>query len=165
MNETVHQETTPVANKQQTERTFTQAEVNTIITDRLNRERAKYADYDAIKTKAQQFDAAQEANKTELQKANERVASLQAQVDSLTKANTLRELRVKISAATGVPVDLLTGDTEEACKAQAAAIVKFAKPSGYPVVRDGGEPRHIPTAPDVAARAFDRNQKHTPKPY
>ncbi len=161
MSETVNQETTPAANGQQTERTFTQAEVNTIITDRLNRERAKYADYDALKTKAQQFDAAQEAGKTELQKANERAASLQAQVDSLTKANTLRELRVKISAETGVPSDLLTGDTEEACKAQATAILKFAKPSGYPVVRDGGEPAKKPSSStrDQFAEWFNQTVK------
>ena len=78
MAETVKQETTPAAGEQQTERTFTQAEMNAIIADRLNRERTKYADYDALKAKAQQFDAAQEADKSELQKATEKAASLQA---------------------------------------------------------------------------------------
>ena len=72
------------------ERTFTQAEMNAIIADRLSRERAKYADYDALKEKADQFDAAQEAGKTELQKANERAAALQTQVDALTRANEVR---------------------------------------------------------------------------
>ena len=38
----------------------------------------------------------------------------------------------------------LCGDTEEACTAQAQAILKFAKP-GYPDVRDGGDPHHTPT--------------------
>lgn len=145
MAETVKQESTPAAGEQQTERTFTQAEMNAIIADRLNRERTKYADYDSLKSKAQQFDAAQEAGKSELQKANEKAASLQAQVDSLTKANTLRELRAKVSTETGVPADLLTGDTEEACKAQAAAILKFAKPGGYPTVKDGGDPAKKPS--------------------
>ena len=60
MAETVHQEpTTPAAEGQQPERTFTQAEMNAIISDRLSRERSKYADYDDLKAKAQQFDAAQ----------------------------------------------------------------------------------------------------------
>lgn len=62
----------------------------------LSRERSKYADYDDLKAKAQQFDAAQEAGKTELQKANEKAAKLQEQLDSMTKANTLRELRGKV---------------------------------------------------------------------
>ena len=134
MAETVHQENTPAAGEQQTERTFTQAEMNAIISDRLTRERSKYADYDDLKAKAAQFDAAQEAGKTELQKANEKAAKLQQQ----------QEVRAKVSAATGVPADLLSGDTEEACTAQAQAILKFAKP-GYPNVRDGGDPHHTPT--------------------
>lgn len=144
MAETVNQETPPAAEGQQTERTFTQTEMNAIISDRLTRERSKYADYDDLKAKAQQFDAAQEAGKTELQKANEKAAKLQQQLDALNSANTLREVRAKVSAATGVPADLLSGDTEEACTAQAQAILKFAKP-GYPSVRDGGDPHHTPT--------------------
>lgn len=146
MAETVHQEpTTPAAEGQQNnERTFTQAEMNAIISDRLSRERSKYADYDDLKAKAQQFDAAQEAGKTELQKANEKAAKLQAQLDSMTKANTLRDIRGKVAAATGVPAELLSGDTEEACTAQAQAILKFAQP-GYPSIRDGGDPHHTPT--------------------
>ena len=56
MNETVNQ-----ANQtaEQPERTFTQAEMDAIIRDRLSRERSKYADYDDIKAKAQKFDAAE----------------------------------------------------------------------------------------------------------
>lgn len=155
MAETVNQETmTPAAEGQQTERTFTQAEMNAIITDRLNRERSKYADYDALKSKAAQFDAAEEAGKTELQKANEKNASLQAQLEQLTRANTLRDLRAKISAETGVPAELLNGETEETCKAQAAAILKFAKPGGYPAVRDGGEVHHTPDQADGVTARF-----------
>ena len=60
MEETVKQEATPTAGEQQpTGRTFTQDEVNTIIADRLNRERAKYADYDDLKAKASQADSLQ----------------------------------------------------------------------------------------------------------
>lgn len=147
MAETVNQDPTAndTAAAPQAERTFTQAEMNAIISDRVARERNKYADYDALKSKAEQFDAAQEAGKTELQKANEKAAALQQQLDQLIRANTLRELRAKVSTETGVPAELLNGDTEEICKAQAAAILKFANPSGYPVVKDGGELLHRPT--------------------
>jgi hypothetical protein len=48
-------------------------------------------------------------------------------------------MREKVSKATGVPASLLTGDTEEACTAQANGIAEFAKPTAYPVIRDGGE--------------------------
>lgn len=143
MAETVHQENTPAP---QAERTFTQAEMNAIITDRLNRERTKYADYDDLKAKAAKFDEAEEAGKTELQKANDRAAKLQSQLDDLTRANTLREVRQKVAEQTGVPASLLNGDTEDACTAQAKAILAFAKPGGYPAVQDGGEPIHKPTS-------------------
>ena len=42
-----------------------------------------------------------------------------------------------------IPVSLLTADTEEECREQASAINAFAKPSAYPQVRDGGEPRNL----------------------
>ena len=47
--------------------------------------------------------------------------------------------RERVSRDTGVPASLLTAETEEACKSQAEAIKAFAKPAGYPQVRDGGE--------------------------
>ncbi len=121
------------------ERTFTQSEMNAILADRLARERGKYADYDALKAKAEQFDRAEEAGKTELQKANERAAALKQQLDSLNRENTLRTLRADVSQKTGVPADLLTADTGEECARQAEAILSFAKSlAGYPAVRDGG---------------------------
>lgn len=121
------------------EKTFTQAEVDAIVGDRLKRDRAKYADYDALKEKAEKFDAMEEANKTELQKAIERGDALQTELDTLKSANAVRVLREKVAEETGVPANLLTGATEDDCMAQAKAILEYAKPSGYPTVRDGGE--------------------------
>ena len=141
MAETVNQETngTAAETQENEQRTFTQAEMNAIIQDRLTRERGKYADYEALKAKAAKFDAAEEAGKTELQKANEKADALQKQVDAFTKAEQLRTVRQKVSAATGVPAELLSGDTEETCTAQANAILKFAKPNRLSAVKDGGE--------------------------
>ena len=68
MSETVHQEQT-TQTAAQPERTFTQAEMDAIIGDRLNRERQKYADYAELKAKALKFDEAENASKIELQKA------------------------------------------------------------------------------------------------
>lgn len=133
---------TPDNTQDNNARTFTQEEVNKILNERLGRERAKYTDYETLKDKAAKFDAAEEANKTELQKATELAAKLQKQVDDFTKANELRTIRDKIAQETGVPAALLTGSTEEECKTQAAGILAFAKPDAYPEVRDGGEPQH-----------------------
>ena len=149
MNETVTQESrTTAAGEQQEPRTFTQEEVNSIVADRLNRERAKYSDYDALKEKADQLDATR------------------AQLDALNKATARSEMLNRVSSATGVPAELLTGDTEEACTAQAQAIMTFTKtqqPAGYPIVKDGGSPLVPFGEPDVAKDAFNRNRKHTPK--
>lgn len=140
MAETVNQETNGTAAETQEQRTFTQEEMNAIITDRLNRERSKYADYEDLKAKAAKFDEAEEAGKSELQKANEKATALQAQIDALTKEKSLRDLRQKVAKETGVPESLLSGETEEICTEQAKAILAFAKPAGYPNVQDGGEP-------------------------
>jgi hypothetical protein len=138
MSETVNQEVTTTT-AAEPERTFTQTELDAIVRDRLQRERNKHADYEAYKEKAEKYDAAEEAQKTELQKATERAESLQRQVDEMTKANSVRLIRDKVAKETGVPANLLTADTEEACKEQAEAILSFAQPSGYPAVKDAGE--------------------------
>ena len=138
--ETVNQETKQTA--EQPERTFTQAEMDAIIGDRLARERAKYADYEDMKAKAQKYDAQEEASKTDLQKAQEQAEQYKSQLSALQNEISARNARDKVSAETGVPASLLTGDTEEACKQQADAILQWRGeqpkyPSGAGV---GGEP-------------------------
>lgn len=107
-------------------KTFTQAEMDAIIGDRLARERQKYADYDSLKEKAGKYDEAQEANKTELQKALENASKIQKELDALKSANNVRDVREKVAKEMDVPASLLTADTEEACKKQAEAIIEYA---------------------------------------
>ena len=67
--------------------------------------------------------------------------AVQAELEALKAANALRDLRAQVSKDTGVPADLLTGDTAEACKAQAEAIKAYSQarqPTGYPNMKDGG---------------------------
>ena len=137
--ETVNQEN--AAGVQAAERTFTQAELDAIVQERLSRDRAKYADYESLKAKAAKFDQIEEESKTELQKATERADALQVELDRMKKADTVRGIRAKAAEETGVPENLLTGETEEDCMAQAKAILSFAKPGSYPSVKDAGEAR------------------------
>jgi hypothetical protein len=132
--------TVATAEQETQERTFNQEEVNQIVQERLFKERKKYEgiDIDALKEKASKFDQMEEANKTELQKANEKASALEAELNAMKAANEVREIRMNVSKATNVPFELLTGSTEEECKAQAEAIKAYANPS-YPTVRDGGE--------------------------
>lgn len=60
MNEAENMDINGTAPSRQEERTFTQAELNAIVADRLARERAKYADYDKLKDKAGKADALQQ---------------------------------------------------------------------------------------------------------
>ncbi len=140
MSETVNQEQTT-----QQAQTFTQDELNKIVGERLAREREKYADYDVLKAKADKYDEATEAAKSELQKAQERASSLETELNGLKKANEVREIRETVAKESGVPASLLTGETAEECKAQAEAINAYARPEGYPKVKDGGEVSHANT--------------------
>lgn len=124
--ETVNQEMQQEV--QQPEKMFTQAEVDRIVQDRIAREARKSAE--TLKE--------HEAKSTEtMMQANERISSLQTELDGMKQAEALRVMREKVSKDTGVPVGLLTGDTEDSCTEQAKAILSFAKP--YPAVKDGGE--------------------------
>lgn len=136
MDETVKQEPA-------TEKTFTQDEVNGIVSERLKRVEAKYEDYDQLKEKAAKLDKIEEENKTELERATERAAELQGELDTLKKANELKAIKEKVANETGVPVNLITGNTEDECMEIAKAISEYAKPSGYPNVRDGGEVHQV----------------------
>ena len=76
----------------------------------------------------------------ELKKAIGRAAELEKELNGLKLANSLRELREKVAKEKGVPAALLSGDTEDACKAQADGILAFSKQQGgYPALPDGGE--------------------------
>ena len=134
MSETVNQEQATEQGK-----TFTQAELDAIVGDRLKRDRAKYADYEDLKKKAERLDELEEAAKTDLQKATERADSLQKELDEMKAAGAIRDMREAVAKETGVPADLLTGGTEEACKEQAASILAFKEEkANYPTIKDGG---------------------------
>ena len=134
-NETVKQETATEVN----EKTFTQTELDQIISERLKREREKYVDYESLKEKAQKLDQIEEDAKSELQKATERAEKLQAELSAMKHTEEVRTIRDKVAQTTGVPSSLLTGSTEEECTEQANGILAFRSPTGYPTIKDGGE--------------------------
>lgn len=121
------------------ERTFTQAELDQIVKNRVYEERKKFENYSELKAKADEYDQLKEAEKTELQKAQEMAAKAEEELTQYKAAEELRQVRTKVATETGVPVELLTGENEEACKEQASAILSFANTKGYPTIKDGGE--------------------------
>lgn len=137
MSETVNQDASNEV------KTFTQEELNAIVSDRLNRERQKYEGFEDYKAKAAKLDELEEASKTELQKATERANALEAELNTMKKASEIRAIRDNVASKTGVPASMLTFDTEDECTAQANEILNFRKPAGYPTVKDGGEVSHV----------------------
>lgn len=76
-------------------RTFTQAELDSIIADRLNREKAKYQDYDALR----QFkETAEQASKSEVEKLTERAAKAEAEVRETQERYLARTLDAEARA-------------------------------------------------------------------
>lgn len=137
-------ETTPQVDNNATQgatagKTFTQAEMDAIIGDRLARERAKYADYNEVKAKAAKYDEAEEANKTELQKAVEERDKFKAELDKLNAEKEHAKAVAQAANKYGVDSSLLarmSGDVEEN-----AAYLKetMANTQKYGQVKDGGE--------------------------
>jgi len=96
-----------------------QQELNAALKDRLDRERSKFKDYNDLKAKAAKLDEIEQANLTELEKANTRVTTAETERDS-AKAEALR---LRIAVTHGISLEdadlFLTGTTEETLTAQA----------------------------------------------
>lgn len=121
------------------EKTFTQAEMDAIIGERIARVKAKYADYDELKQKASAYDEAAEASKSELQKAVEERDKFKEKLAKLEADVARAEAVAKAAAEHGVDADLLSrmaGDPDEN-----AAYLKqtMANVPKYGQVDDGGE--------------------------
>ena len=88
-----------------------QEQLNALLGDRLARERAKFADYDELKAKAEKFDEAEKANMSELEKATEANAQLKQQLEAFK----LKDLRSQVAASKGLSLEAahLVGSTQE----------------------------------------------------
>lgn len=101
-----------------------QEDLNRIIAERVKRAEAKYADTPELRKKAAQFDAITEAQKTELQKIQDRADAAEKRAADLEAAEAKRQAdaeaakqvadwKAKIAEDTGVPASALRGSTKE----------------------------------------------------
>ena len=96
-----------------------QKELNAALKDRLDRERAKFKDYNDIKAKAAKLDEIEQANLSELEKANGRITTAESERDS-AKAEALR-LRTAVTHGISLEdADLFLTGTDEDLEALSA---------------------------------------------
>lgn len=131
-----------------------QEEFDKAIQARIARERAKIpTDYEELKAKAAKLAEFEESQKTEAQKAQERLEAAEKRATELE----LRSIRAEVAAATGVPSELLTGSTQEELEAAAEALIKFRgdKPNGPVIPSQGKTPASAPASKvDAFAQAL-----------
>jgi hypothetical protein len=111
-----------------TDKTFTQADLDRVVEDRLSRERKKYEGFDDLKAKATELDEIKEANASEIEKAQ--IKTTKAEQRAAEAEAKL--LRFDVAQEKEVPaklVPLLTGKTREELEAQASLILENAKPA------------------------------------
>lgn len=120
---TVTEETNSQASEQASEfeAITSQEDFDKRIAARIARERKRFEDYEDVKAKAARLDDIEEQNKTEAQKAAERLQAAEKRAVELE----LKATRAEVAAAKGVPAALLTGSTAEELEASADALIKF----------------------------------------
>lgn len=112
-----------------------QEQLNSVLADRLRRERAKYADYADLKEKA-----------GTVEELTARAEEAEAKLAELTHANEVRSWRDALAAEYGVPADALRGETKEALEEHAVQLQSLlnAKPQApRTVIRSEGEPSSV----------------------
>lgn len=132
----------------------TQADFDRIISERVTRERAKYADHADLKTKAAKFDALEAANLTESEKTANRLAAADAEVATVP-AKVADALRTHLVALHEIDADdaelFLTANDPELLLKQVQRLVGRAgesKKRGNYVAREGSTSSSSETGDD-----------------
>ncbi|RYE43656.1 MAG: DUF4355 domain-containing protein [Hyphomicrobiales bacterium] len=105
-----------------------QEEFDERLSERLQRERAKYSDYDQLKEQAGKYQQLEDEKKTELQREQEQRETLARENQELK----LGQLRRDIAEDKGVPAKLLSGSTKEEIEASADALLEYANAANGP---------------------------------
>lgn len=80
------------------DKTFTQADLDRIVQERLSRQAKQFEGYDELKEKAKKLDEIEEANRSELDKATRRAEEAEAQATALAEANKKALIRAAVVA-------------------------------------------------------------------
>lgn len=124
--------------------TFTQADVDRIIAERLSREKAKVPeDYEELKSKVAQFE---ESKKTE----SERLTGERDTFKSQAEQAQAEALRLRVALSKQLPaelIDRLRGSTKEELEADADELLKLVQPTQQRTGFGGGAGRETADQP------------------
>ena len=94
-----------------------QEQLDKILSKRLERERAKYSDYEELKQKA----AEAADSRSEVEKLHDRVKELERE----RHQSVIEAAKAKAASEYGVPADLLVGDDTDAIEAHAKRLAEY----------------------------------------
>lgn len=105
----------PTPNTTDEPKTVPQTEVDRIVKQRLERERAKFADYDDLKAKAARADELEAAGQSELEKLQNQVKALEgerdtAKADADAARSDAQNLKVEAAIRSSLPKDVVDPD-------------------------------------------------------
>lgn len=112
----------------------TQEEFDAAIKERLSREKAKYSDYDQLKSRVTELETENVGLKSTIEATNQSKEDADKQLEVMQKQIAGYEtasLRTRIALQHGLPYDLadrLQGTDEESLKADAERLAGFMKP-------------------------------------
>ena len=115
----------------------TQEEFDAAIKERLSREKAKYSDYDQLKSRVTELETENVGLKSTIEANNQSKADADKQLEVLQNQIAGYEtasLRTRVALQYGLPYDLadrLQGTDEDSFKADAERLASFVKPTEH----------------------------------
>jgi hypothetical protein len=116
----------PEHDKQTSTKTFTQADIDRIVAERVTREQKKYADYADLKKAAAKLAKIEDDQKTEVEKLGEQLSAAQVELQSLKVEKTRRDA----ASTAGLDPDLteyITAVDPDEALAQATKLAEKVK--------------------------------------
>lgn len=146
-------------------KTFTQEELERILAERLKREREKYKDYDELKKAAEELKKLKEAQMSETEKLQAKLADYERQL--LEKELALQEaqlesLKLKILDEMGLPkawASRIFGTTEEEIRQDAEELKKLLGTAGKTVGSGTNPPGGGNVPKDIDAQIAEAEAK------
>lgn len=118
-----------------------QDDLNKVIGQRIAKVEAKYADYNDLRAKADEFDRAREAAKSDLEKAVERAEAAEARAAAYEAKEQRKSWAAEIVKESSVPAEALRGSTREEMQEHFDVLKQLvSKPAQKRVATPAGKP-------------------------